>query len=450
MSDPRLTSLVRMLQSGQIDRRRFLIRAAALGAAGAAAGNGLRITGVAAQDADALTPENLGVAGVAHSTDTSKGTINLYSSWPLTGATEQLGNGMVSAVKFALEIYGNAAGGFALKYSALDDGIAANNGSWDGPTEAANATKVVNDEDAMVYIATYNSGAAEASIPITNEAGMAQISPGNTAVQLTKENPANPKGYPDVLYPSGKRTYMRVVPADDLQGSASANWAFNKLGAKSAYVLHDNQTYGKGVASVFESEYKKLGGDVLGFEPYNPNSPEYQALMTKIAAKNPALLYVGAISDLNVAKVIQDMRSIMSPDDVAFMGPDGLNNSAFIEAAGDAAEGAYITFAGLPANALTGKGKAFTEEMTKRLGSVPDAYSIYAFEAAVVVIQAIDVAGVKDRAKILDTMFHTKDFRGLIGTWSFTETGDTNSTTVSLNQVKDGTITFQEVIEPAK
>ncbi len=456
MSDPRLTSLVRMLQSGQLDRRQFLARVAALGAASVAAGGALQAAGVAAQGtpsaggSDALIPANLGTAGIEHITDTSKGTINIYSSWPLTGASEQLGGDMVASVKYALEIYGNAAGGYAIKYNALDDGIAANNGSWDGPTEAANATKVVNDKAAMVYIATYNSGAAEASIPITNEAGMAQISPGNTAVQLTKQNPTNEKGYPDVLYPTKKRTYMRVVPADDLQGAASANWALNELGAKSAYILHDNQTYGKGVATVFQDSFKELGGKVNGFEPYNPNSPEYQALMTKIAATNPDLLYVGAISDLNVAKVIQDMRSIMSPDDVAFMGPDGLANADFIKAAGDAGEGAYVTFAGLPANELKGKGKTYYDEMSKRLGHGPSAYAIYAFEAAVVTLQAIDKVGANDRAKILDAMFHTKDFRGLIGTWSFTDTGDTNSTTVSLNLIKGGQLEFQKVIEPAK
>lgn len=451
-----MTSLVRMLQSGQIDRRQFLTRVAALGASTVAAGAALRSAGVAAQStpaaggAEALTPANLGTAGIEHITDTSKGSINLYSSWPMTGASEQIGGDSAEAVKFALEVYGSAAGGFALKYSALDDGIAANNGSWDGPTEASNATKVVNDKDAMAYIATYNSGAAEASIPITNGAGLAQISPANTAVQLTKTAATNQKGYPGVLYPTGKRNYMRVVPADDIQGASSANWALNELGAKTAYVLHDNQTYGKGVATVFQDTFKKLGGEVKGFEAYNPNAPEYTALMTKIANTNPGILYVGAIVNLNTAKVLQDMRSIMSPSDVAFMGPDGLINEAFVKGAGDAAEGAYLTFAGLPANELKGKGKVYYDEMKKRLGRDPDAYAVYAFEAAVVTMQAIDKVGAKDRAKILDAMFHTKDFRGLIGTWSFTETGDTSATTVSLNQVKNGVITFQKVIEAAK
>jgi branched-chain amino acid transport system substrate-binding protein len=451
MVDSRFSTLVDQMRAGLIDRRTFLIRAAALGMSSAAVMRGFD---VAAQDASPeaasgdLTPENLGMAGVPHNTDTSKGEIKLYSSWPMSGASEQIGGDSSAAVQFAVDLWGGAAGGFAITYEALDDGLAANNGAWDAAKEAENASRVVNDDNAVAYIATYNSGAAEASIPITNEAGLAQISPANTAVQLTKENAANAPGYPDVLYPSGKRNYMRVVPADDLQGAAAANWAFNTLGAKSVYVIHDQQTYGRGVAEVFQTTFKELGGEVLGFEGFDPNAPEYQALMTKVANAAPDLLYLGAIVNLNASKLLQDFRNLLSPDDCAFLGPDGLVNQSFIDAAGDAAEGAYITFAGLPANQLEGVGKAWYDQFKEIVGHEPDAYALYSFEAAVVVLQAIDAVGEKDRAKILDAMFATKEFRGLIGTWSFTETGDTDSTTVSLNIVTDSAITFQETIAP--
>src|SRR5699024_7273987 len=141
---------------------------------------------------------------VEHVADTSKGEIKLYSSWPMSGLSEQNGGDMAESVQLAVDSWGGAAGGFAITYEALDDGLAANNGSWDAAKEAENSAIAVNDPDAMVYIATYNSGAAEASIPITNEAGMPQIAPSNTAVQLTKDSPANPEGYPDILYPTGE------------------------------------------------------------------------------------------------------------------------------------------------------------------------------------------------------------------------------------------------------
>ncbi len=467
MADPRLQGLIDQVRDGAIDRRTFMVRAAALGVSTLAAGAALATAGAAAQDASpgaspdaspgaspvgspaaggGLTPENLGVAGVEHTTDTSAGTINLYSSWPMTGASEQLGGDSAEAIRFALEIWGGAAGGFAINYEALDDGIAANNGAWDAATEANNAARVVSDQDAVAYIATYNSGAAEASIPITNEAGMAQISPANTAVQLTKESEANPPGYPDNLYPSGTRNYMRVVPADDLQGGASANFAFSNLGAQTVYILHDNQTYGLGLANVFQATFESLGGEVVGFDGFEADAPEYQALANNVANAAPALVYISAIVNLNAAKLLQDLRDLLPAEDTAIMGPDGLINQAFIEGAGDAADGMYLTFGGLPANELEGVGAEYYNGMVERLGRDPDAYAVYSFECAVVVLQALDQVKAKDRGAVLETMFNTADFRGLIGTWSFTETGDTTADTISLNVVEGTTITFQEVI----
>ena len=275
MVDSRFNQLVEQLENRRIDRRNFLVRAAALGASASAIGAALtRVHPTLAQDASP-SPEGpqlrteIGQPGIEHITDTSKGTIKLYSSWPLTGASEQIGGDAVESVKMAFEDFGNAAGGFALEYEALDDGIAARNGAWDAGKEAENANKVVNDADAMVYMATYNSGAAAISIPILNQvqpAGMAMISYANTAVQLTKPYPTNEEGFPDKLYPSGKRNYMRVVPADDIQGAASANWAYTSQGKRKAYVLHDNQIYGKGVATVFANSFEALGGEILGIQ----------------------------------------------------------------------------------------------------------------------------------------------------------------------------------------
>jgi len=461
MTDSRFESLLQQFRAGSIDRRTFLVRASALGVGAAAvlqAGPAFAQAtpeaspagGSDVPGATALTVEGLGVAGIPHSTDTTKGTINLYSSWPMSGANEQIGADSAEAVKYAVEIWGGAAGGFAINYTAMDDGIAANNGSWDATTESQNATEVVNDPDAVAYIATYNSGAAEVSIPITNGAGMFQISPAATAVQLTKENDANPEGYPGVLYASGTRNFARLVPADDIQGAASANWAINEKGATTAYVLHDNQTYGKGVASVFETTFTALGGTVAGFEAYDAKAPEYQALATKVANAGVDFVYIGAIVDQNVPKLVQDLRDVLSVDDATIMGPDGMANQAYVDGSGDAAEGSFVTFGGLPPTALAGVGADWYKAMTDRLGHDPDPYAVYSFECAITVLQAIDKVGEKDRAKILAAGMATADFRGLIGTWSFGPTGDTTATTISLNEIKDGKIVFQKVIGVAE
>jgi branched-chain amino acid transport system substrate-binding protein len=445
-----LGNLIAQLHSQKIDRREFAQRAGALGLSATLIGQVLRAAPAAAQDEGG--EPLVGNPDIEHVTGSDAGTVKFYSSWPLTGASEQLGGDMVTSLQMALDDFGNAGGGYAIEYTALDDGIAANNGSWDAAKEAENATTVVNDPDAVLYIGTYNSGAAAVSIPITNQAEpgpLAMISPANTYPGLTKEAPGTEEGEPDRYYPTGVRNYMRLVPADDLQGPAAAAWAVENQGLSNAYVLHDNQLYGKGVAQAFRDTFEALGGTISGFEAFDANAPDYLALMTSIASSAPDIVYVGAITNLNPGKLLQDMRSVMPASEVVFLGPDGLINQAFIDGAGEAAQDAYVTFAGLPPNALQGVGAEWYARIKEVLGHEPDAYAVYAYECAVVAIQGLDATESNDRETLLDAMFATTNFQGLLGTWEFLDTGDTSLTTVSLNQIREGTINFvQEIAAP--
>lgn len=452
-----IPDLIAKLHLGKIDRREFIKRAGAAGLSAALIGQVVgRYESAAAQEASpaAGSAMSIGAPGHQHITDTSKGTIRIYSSWPLTGSYDRIGGNAIEAVKMCLEDFGNAAGGFAIEYEALDDGVAANNGGPEQAKETENVNRAVSDADAMVYLATYNSGMAKISIPITNAAGMAQISYANTYPGLTKAiEGATEEGEPDVYYPSGKRNYMRVCPADDIQGGASATWAYNEMERRAAYVVHDQSLYGKGVAAVFRNTFEQLGGQILGFEGFDPKASDYQALMTSIADKGPDIVMCGATVDNNAAKLLQDMRSVMG-EEVIFLGPDGLNNNPFVEGAGDAAEGAYLTFGGFTPDELLragGPGADYVTRMMQRLGyenpADLDAYAVYAYETTVAVIQAIDRVGEKDRGKILDSLFGTEGFVSLLGgTWSFNEQGDTDSAIIGLSQVQGGKIVYQKAI----
>ncbi|HET8523594.1 MAG TPA: branched-chain amino acid ABC transporter substrate-binding protein [Thermomicrobiales bacterium] len=449
--------LTAKLHAGTISRREFAQRAAALGFSATLIGQALRATSVAAQDSTPAAggsamgggPGEIGMEGIEHITDTSKGKVKFYSSWPLIAATAQTGGDMRAAVELAVEDFGKAAGGFALEFEALDDALAST-GNWDAGKESENANKAANDADAMVYIGTYNSGAANISIPILNEVPMAMISPGNTYPGLTQAvEGVTAEGEPEKFYPSGKRNYMRNTVADHLQAGAQINWALNTMGFKKAYILHDDELYGKGLAIAFQLYFKKFGGEVLGFEKFQRDAPDYQALATSIADKAPDIIFISTVAANNPAKVTKDLRSVLTPDQTAILGPDGLFNQAYIDAAGDEGEGVYITFGGVPPEYMKSDvGKAWTERMQKVVGHSPDAYSTYAYEAAVIAIQAIDKVQEKDRQKILDAMFATKDFHGLSGTYSFTETGDPDKPSIFLGQVKDGKITEVAFITP--
>lgn len=147
----------------------------------------------------------------------------------------------------------------------------------------------------MVYIGTFNSGAAKLSIPLLNQANMVMISPANTLIGLTK---AGQPGEPDKYYPNGKRNYTRVVTADHLQAEADVKW-MQKLGVKKLYILDDQQAYGQGIANAVDKDALEAGIDVLGHEGIDAKAQNYTSLMTKIKDVSPDMVYFGGIVDNN-------------------------------------------------------------------------------------------------------------------------------------------------------
>src|SRR5437773_2250902 len=208
-----------------------------------------------------------------------KGKLRLYTSWPMQGAMLPEGTGMKNGVDLAVSEVGGVVAGYCLEVIGLDD-ASPQTGKWDGAVEAENANKAVGDPLAIVYIGTYNSGAAKVSIPITNRAHMAQVTPANTYPGLTKKRGAAP-GEPEIYRPAGIVNYFRPMPADDIQGAVAAKWA-KHLGAKKVYVLNDQELYGKGIADVFEATAKKIGLPVVANEGIDWKQPDQKPVLTKI------------------------------------------------------------------------------------------------------------------------------------------------------------------------
>ncbi|TMK74226.1 MAG: branched-chain amino acid ABC transporter substrate-binding protein, partial [Actinobacteria bacterium] len=125
----------------------------------------------------------------------------------------------MNGIKLALDQAHNQAGDFTVKYTSLDDATA-QAGEWDPGQTAADARKAASDPNTVYYIGEFNSGASEVSIPILNNAGIPQVSPANTYVGLTTNEPGSAPGEPDKYYPTGNRTYLRIVPRDSIQAAA--------------------------------------------------------------------------------------------------------------------------------------------------------------------------------------------------------------------------------------
>ena len=370
-------------------------------------------------------------------------TIKIVSSLPRTGSARNQTDSIVNGIVMALEDANFKVGNFTLKYEDLDDATAAE-GQWTAEREGANADQAIKDPDVMVYIGTYNSGAAKISMSRLNKASILMVSPANTATGLTKPGKGDP-GEPEVYRPSGKINYVRVVPADDIQGVVSAEWA-KKLKLTKVFVLDDREVYGKGVADLFHAHADQIGLKVLGHEGIDGRAQEFKPLMTKIKATNPDLIYFGGTTQTKAGQLVKDMVAVGL--DAKFMCPDGCFEEVFITSAGaeNLNERGLITFGGLPPEKLTGKGAAFVAAYQKKFGKMPEGYAIYGYECGKVAIEAIRRAGKKDRDAIRAAGISIKNFDGSLGKWSFDKNGDTSLRTMSGNTVRNGKFEFLTVL----
>lgn len=369
--------------------------------------------------------------------------IRIVSSFPRTGSARAQTETIVNGIKLALDEVNYKVGDFKIVYGDLDDATASA-GQWTAEAETANANQAVRDSDVMVYIGTYNSGAAKISMPILNRAGILMISPANTWPGLTKPDVGDP-GEPEIYRPTGKINYFRVVPSDDLQGSLAADWA-KQMDVKKVYVLDDNEVYGRGIARLFHERCDEIDIEVLGHDSIDSKSQEFKSLMTRISALNPDLVYFGGTTQSKGGQLAKDL--VAAGMDAKFMVPDGCFEDAFIESAGadNLNERCYVTFGGLPPDKLEGAGAEFVEKYRAKFNGEPEAYALYGYEAAKVALEAIRIAGKKDRAAIVEACKSIQDFDGALGKWSFDENGDTTMKVLSGNIVRDGKFEFVQLL----
>jgi ABC-type branched-subunit amino acid transport system substrate-binding protein len=154
--------------------------------------------------------------------------VRVYVSLPLTGPRAAEGNDAADGARLALEQAGGEAGTLAVEASFLDD---AKGAGWDPIAVGANARSAAQDSSAVAYIGELDSQPTRASVPITNDAGIVQISPTAGAVDLTRsvEGVADS---PARYQPSGSPSFARIVPADDVVAAAAAAWGSELGGAE--------------------------------------------------------------------------------------------------------------------------------------------------------------------------------------------------------------------------
>jgi branched-chain amino acid transport system substrate-binding protein len=386
-----------------------------------------------------------GSGGSSTSASSGSTDLTIYSSLPLQGDSRAQSLSVVNGEKLALQSQSNKVGKFNIKYVSLDDSTAAA-GKWDPGATSGDARKAAQDKSTIGYLGEFNSGASAISIPILNEAGILQVSPSNTATGLTRSLGAD-KGEPDKYYPSGKRTYGRVVPADHIQGAAQVSYQKDN-GCKKSYLLNDKEVYGSGLVKNVVAAAKTQGLAIAGNTGIDPKAANYRSVATSIKATGADCVFFGGITDNNAVQLFKDLHAAMPT--AKLFGPDGVAETAFTTKLGSSVEKVtYVTNPTLDPKLYPPTGQEFFKTYKAKYGADPEAYAIYGYEAMGVLLEAIKNAGDKgnDRQAVIDAFFKIKDRQSVLGTYSIDENGDTTLSDYGGDRVVDGKLVFDKVIK---
>jgi branched-chain amino acid transport system substrate-binding protein len=300
--------------------------------------------------------------------------VTVYASLPLSGPRAVEGRDAADGARLALEQAGGKAGSLEVQATFLDD---ARGREWDPIAVGENARRAVQDSSAAAYIGELDSEPTRGSVPITNDAGLLQVSPGAGGVDLTR--PAT--GYPDTpdrYQPSDEPNFARTVPADDLVAEAGAEWA-SEIGLKRVTVLSDGSPFQNLMAAQFTDPAQERGVEVT-----QSGQPDGE--------KEPSGAIYSAGTQTLELEDGTELRSLAELDPSRLPGSD------------------------------------FAARFTSRFGRDPGPYAAYGFEAMNLVLQVIAGAGTdasQFRDNVRQDVFGVTRRGSVLGDYSITPDGDT-------------------------
>jgi branched-chain amino acid transport system substrate-binding protein len=370
----------------------------------------------------------------------------IVSDLPLQGDSRQRSLQMNDAIRLVLEAAGWRAGGRSVAFQACDDS-SAKTGLWTKAICQANARAYAADPSVLGVVGTYNSGCAEAIVPILGRApggGVAMVSPGNTAICLTQQSPSCSDSTPASLYPK-RRNYARVVPNDAYQGAGLASFAEGQK-IERAYVLYAGKDpTSLGQAKTFRGAAKKLGIDVVGFKAWNTSASSYRGLMRTVTGAAPDAVLLAGLTEQNGGRLIKDKVAALGPNDgaVKLLAPDGFAQQSTIELAGAASKGMFASVPGRVPQNLTGPGKTLVSELRQEVGGPIELYAPYAGQAASVLLGAIAHSG--QRGGVIEAVRDTSVHNGIVGSFDILASGDPSIGPITVSVAKKSFVPVREV-----
>jgi branched-chain amino acid transport system substrate-binding protein len=388
----------------------------------------------------ALVPAVAGCGGVGTSPAQGVGKqLTVYSSLPLQGPSAAISQQIVGGEKLALADAGGRVGPFTVSYVSLDDS-SPTSGEWDPGVTAANAKAAAQDRTTIAYLGDFNSGATAVSLPLTNAAGILQVSPASPYVGLTSSLDAG-QGEPERFYLAGRRTFGRVAPGDPVQAAAQVA-LLRRMGVRRLYVLADEDPFDAPLAQLVAGDAQRAGIEVRGQDaiPVVPGA-NFAGEVAKVAQSKAQAVFLSATATVEAARLA---RQLYGAAHVSLLASSTMGNTVFTSNLG-AAEGATLLGSPVLAQRLyPPSAQRVLSQYSHRFGASPEPYVLYGYEAMSVTLAAIRTAGARgdDRKAVIESFFATHDRPSVLGVYSVLPSGETSLSSYAIDRVVKGEPVF--------
>ena len=352
-----------------------------------------------------------------------------------SGPNGSLGIDSERGMEIAVEDMGGELLGHPIEIVGEDTGCSPEGGQ-------AAASKLASDSSLFAVVGTTCSSEARVGAPIITGAGMSMISPSNTAPDLT--DPAK--------HVAG---YFRTAHNDKVQGRVAAEFVYNDLGLKKAATIHDGSVYAQGLVTAFAENFKALGGEIVSEQAVNVGDTDMRPVLTTVAAAGPELIYY-PIFIAEGGFVTAQAKEVPGLENVKLMGADGLFSPDFVNAAGDAAKGMYLSSPDF--GAFGDQYQEFVKKYQEKYGEPPlSTYHAHAYDATSMIVAAVKQVATQDgdslvigKQALRDVIAATKDFKGLTGNLTCDPNGDCADPKIAVYEITDPSVWDPTVTSPIK
>lgn len=372
--------------------------------------------------------------------------LTVYSSLPLRGPFAERMRALVNGEKLAIADAGGTIGDWTIKYASLDDATSA--AGWDAGATADNARAAARDPTTIAYLGDADFGATAISLPILNEAGVAQVSPASTYPGFTSAADGTEKGEPDKYQPSGVPTFARVIPTTVIEGQAQATYQ-RAEGCRRTFIVAGKDVPGRAAATGVRDALPQAGIAIAGDESADLSKADQASVAQAAREAGADCVFVGAGPDSDPTALWRALHAALPT--ARLFGPADLARPGFLTAL-EAGEQAVtrLTQPILPRGRLNARARDVLRRYAQRFGEPAPVEMLYGYEAMSLVLETLRRAGdrANERTYVAELVRRARRPASVLGPYAIEPDGDTTLRTFSGYRVVAGLPVFDRVVTP--